>query len=120
MQQLRTLLRLPAVLGHLGDSRSTHYTRIQQGLFPKPVTLGGGHAVAWPADEVAAIVNARIAGKSDDQIKALVKLLEQARVTAALPADDIAVIFHAHVAGKSDADFKSLVQALEQARLANG
>lgn len=75
--ELRTLLRLPKVLAHTGDSRSTHYLRIQQGLMPKPVSLG--YAVAWPADEVAAVINARIAGKSDDEIKVLVQALEQAR-----------------------------------------
>jgi prophage regulatory protein len=77
--ELKTLLRLQMVLAHTGESRSTHYLRIQQGLFTKPVPLGGGHAVAWPADEVAAIINARIAAKSDAQIKDLVKALESAR-----------------------------------------
>jgi prophage regulatory protein len=77
--ELKTLLRLKKVLAHTGDSRSTHYLRIQQGLMPKHVSLGGGYAVAWPADEIAAIINARIAGQSDEQIKALVKMLEQAR-----------------------------------------
>jgi prophage regulatory protein len=120
VQQLRTLLRLPAVCAHLGESRSTVYANIRQGLFVKPVSLSGGHAVAWPADEVAAIINARIAGKSDDEIKALVKLLEQARLTAAMPAEDVVTILHARVAGTSDAEFKSLVEALEQARQANG
>jgi prophage regulatory protein len=115
----RYLERLPQVLSRTASSRSTHYSRIQQGLFTKPISLGG-QTVAWPADEVTAIINARIAGKSDDEIKALVKVLEQARLTAALPADDVAAILHAHVAGKSDAEFEALVQALEQARQANG
>jgi prophage regulatory protein len=115
----RTLLRLPAVIEHLGESRSTIYSNIQQGLFVKPISLSGGYAKAWPADEVAAIINARIAGKSDDQIKALVKALEQARLTADLPADDVVAILHTRVAGKSDAEFKALVETLDQARYAN-
>jgi prophage regulatory protein len=119
VQQLRTLLRLPKVLDHIGESRSALYSNIQQGLFVKPVQVGGGYAVAWPADEVAAIINARIAGKSNEEIKTLVKVLEHARLSAALPADEVAAILHARVASKSDDEFKALVQALEQARRAN-
>jgi len=119
VQQLRTLLRLPAVIEHLGESRSTIYFNIQQGLFVKPVPLSGGYAKAWPADEVAAIINARIAGKSDDEIQALVKTLHQARLTAGLPADDVVAILQPRVAGKSDDEFKALVEALDQARHAN-
>nr|VFJ66495.1 MAG: Prophage CP4-57 regulatory protein (AlpA) [Candidatus Kentron sp. DK] len=35
-----TILRLPAVKAQTGNSRSTHYLRITQGLFTKPVSLG--------------------------------------------------------------------------------
>jgi prophage regulatory protein len=119
MSLLRTLLRRTDVTAHTGESRSTLYARIAEGLFPKPVTLGGGHAVAWPADEVAAIINARIAGKSDEEIKTLVKALQQARLTADLPSDDVVAILQPRVAGKSDDEFKALVEALEQARHAN-
>lgn len=119
MQELRTLLRLVAVLAHTGESRSKLYSNIQQGLFVKPISLSGGYAKAWPADEVAAINNARIAGKSDNEIKALVKQLEQARLSADLPADDVVAILQTHIAGKSDDEFKALVKALEQARQAN-
>lgn len=78
----RTILRLPAVLRERGRSRSAHYLDIQQGLFTHPVSIGA-RAVGWPSDEVAALNAARIAGKTDEQIRALVVALEAARKTAA-------------------------------------
>lgn len=76
---LNPLLRRPVVEQATGHSRSTIYRDIQRGLFTKPVEIGGTR-VAWPANEVEAINKARIAGKSDDEIKALVIELEAARV----------------------------------------
>jgi prophage regulatory protein len=76
------LLRRPIVEQATGDSRSTIYRKIATGLFPKPVQIGG-ERVAWPANEVAAINQARIAGKSDDEIKQLVAELEAARTAGA-------------------------------------
>lgn len=78
----RTILRLPAVLRERGRSRSAHYLDIQEGLFTHPVSIGA-RAVGWPSDEVAALNAARIAGKTDAQIRALVVALEAARKTAA-------------------------------------
>ena len=78
---LNTLLRLPAVKGQSGYSRSTIYLRMSQGLWTRPVSLGA-RAVAWPAGDVAALNAARIAGKSEDQIRALVVKLEAARQSA--------------------------------------
>ncbi len=77
----QSILRLPAVKAESGASRSTIYLRIQQGLWPVPVKLGP-RSVGWPADEVAAMNGARIAGMSDEKIRALVKKLEVARKTA--------------------------------------
>lgn len=39
----------------------------------------GPRCVGWPAHEVAALNAARIAGKSDDEIRILVQELESAR-----------------------------------------
>lgn len=75
------ILRLPAVKAESGASRSTIYLRIQQGLWPKPVRLGP-RSVGWPASEVAAINDARIAGLPDDEIRALVVRLEAVRKSA--------------------------------------
>jgi prophage regulatory protein len=74
----RTILRIPAVKSYSGLSRSTIYLRIAQGLWTKPVSLGA-RAVGWPSDEVEAINAARIAGKSDEEVRALVAKLEAAR-----------------------------------------
>ena len=77
---LHTLLRLPAVKAQSGYSRSTIYLRISQGLWTKPVSLGA-RAVAWPAGDVAALNAARIAGRTDDQIRTLVLKLEAGRLS---------------------------------------
>lgn len=76
-----TILRLPSVLRERGRSRSAHYLDIQQGLFTHPVQIGL-RAVGWPASEVAALNAARIAGKSDAEIRELVARLEVARKAA--------------------------------------
>lgn len=72
------ILRLPAVKNRYGCSRSTLYLRISQGLWTKPVHLGA-RSVGWPASEVDALIAARIAGKSDEEIRVLVQQLEAAR-----------------------------------------
>lgn len=76
------IIRRKQVEIQTGHSRSTIYLRIQQGLWPRPVRLGP-RAVGWPADEIAALNAARIAGQSDDQIQQLVSQLLEARTHAA-------------------------------------
>jgi len=78
---MHTILRIPAVKTQSGLSRSTIYLRIAEGLWTKPVNLGA-RAVGWPSDEVAAINAARIAGKTDEEVRALVARLEMARKAA--------------------------------------
>ena len=75
---IEPILRRPRVEEAIGLSRSTIYLRVSQGLFTQPVSLGP-RAVGWPAGEVAAINAARIAGQSDDEIRALVTQLHNAR-----------------------------------------
>ena len=43
----------------------------------------GANSVGWPEHEINAIIAARVAGKSDDEIKVLVSELEAARKLAA-------------------------------------
>lgn len=81
---LNPLYRRPIVEKVYGKSRGTIYREIDTGLFVKPVVIGrdkNGNAcqVAWPANEVQDIIDARIAGKTDDEIKTLVIKLEAAR-----------------------------------------
>lgn len=75
------ILRLPTVKADSGYSRSTIYLRINQRLWTKPVKLGA-RSVGWPANEVAALNAARIAGKSNEEIRALVEKLEALRQSA--------------------------------------
>jgi len=79
---IKTILRIATVKAESGYPRSTLYLRISQGLWTKPVSLGE-RAVGWPSDEVAAINAARIAGRSDEEIRALVVRLEAARKSVA-------------------------------------
>ena len=73
-----TILRRRQVESESGYSRSTIYLRITQGLWTRPISLGP-RAVGWPAGEVAAINAARIAGRTDDEIRQLVVRLHMAR-----------------------------------------
>jgi len=73
-----TIWRRPTVQASCGYARSTLYLRISQGLWVRPVRLGG-RAVGWPAREVSALNAARIAGKTDPDIRALVTRLEAER-----------------------------------------
>ena len=75
---MHSILRLPKIKTSTGLSRSTIYLRIAQGVFTKPVSLGG-RAVGWPASEVAALNAARIAGQSNSEIRDLVLKLQAAR-----------------------------------------
>lgn len=69
------LLRIQSVKSETGDkSNATIYNNIRDGLFTKSVQIGK-RAVGWPAHEVKAICAARIAGKSEVEIKELVKEL---------------------------------------------
>ena len=58
-------LRLPEVLARTGLSRSTVYVRLDQGRFPRPVSLGD-RAVAWIESEVDEWMRARIAASRSD------------------------------------------------------
>jgi prophage regulatory protein len=77
------LLKLPAVLKLRCRGRTAHYQDIQDGFFTAPIKLGK-RAVAWPSCEVDAVLSARIAGRPDAEIKALVSRLHSARVGPAL------------------------------------
>ena len=74
-----SILRMPEVKAECGHrSHASVYTAIRAGLFTVPVPIGQ-RAVGWPDTEVKAINAARIAGKSEDQIRELVKKLHDAR-----------------------------------------
>ena len=73
-----TLLRFNTVKAKTGYPRSTLYYQIAKGTFPTPVKLGE-RAVGWLAAEVDAVIQARISGKPDDEIRGLIRQLVTAR-----------------------------------------
>lgn len=79
---MQNLMRLPAVAAAVGVSPLTVKRNWKKGLFPKPVKIGV-RAIAFPEHEVAAVNAARIAGKTEDEIRQLVTDLEFQRVNAA-------------------------------------
>jgi len=75
------ILRLPDVKSESGLSRSTIYLRITQGLWTKPISLGG-RTVGWPESEIIKLNTSRIAGKTDEEIRTLVLKLQADRKSA--------------------------------------
>lgn len=74
-----SIFRMPAVKAETGHrSHASIYNAINAGLFTKPVHIGR-RSVGWPSYEVRAINAARIAGRSDLEIKELVNRLHQKR-----------------------------------------
>ncbi len=58
-QEKLSILRRKQVEKRTGLSRSTIYLRIQEGTFPKPISLGA-RAVGWLENEIEAWLAARI------------------------------------------------------------
>ncbi len=77
------ILRMPAVKGRAGHrSDASIYNAIRDGLFTTGVAIGQ-RAKGWPDYEVDAIIAARIAGKSDTEIRELVTRLHAKRTELA-------------------------------------
>jgi len=74
--------RITEVLGNTGFGKTTLYKRIDDGLFPPSISLTG-RIVGWPEHEVDAVLSGIISGKSNQEIKELVKELVQLRSTKA-------------------------------------
>jgi prophage regulatory protein len=75
-----SIFRMPAVKAETGHkSHASIYNAIRAGLFTKPVQIGQ-RSVGWPDTEVFAINAARIAGKSETEIKDLVIRLHSKRM----------------------------------------
>ena len=78
-----SILRMPGVKNETGNrSHASIYNAIRAGLFTKPVKIGQ-RAVGWPDYEVSELVAARIAGKSETEIRELVKRLHAKRAELA-------------------------------------
>ncbi|OUV02806.1 MAG: hypothetical protein CBC42_04670 [Betaproteobacteria bacterium TMED82] len=72
------ILRIDGVKAKTGIARSTIYLRIEQGLLPKPFSIGG-KSVGWLSDEIVRINAARTSGCSNEEIIGLVKKIELER-----------------------------------------
>jgi len=60
LNQTMIILRLRDVKARTGLSRSTIYLRMSQGLFPKPISLGG-RSVGWIEAEVSEWIAYKVA-----------------------------------------------------------
>ena len=65
-------------MSRYGKSRSSIYAEGVDGLFPKSFKLSK-RSSGWIETETEAVIKARIAGKSEEEIKALVAQLEADR-----------------------------------------
>ena len=78
------ILRLPEVKRVLGlRADASVYNAIRVGLFTNGVAIGQ-RAKGWPDYEVDAINAARVAGKSENEIRELVKALHAKRSELAM------------------------------------
>lgn len=65
------IFKIPVVLDIFSKSKSGLYLDIKDGTFP-PAISTGKKSKGWPSHEVEAILRARIAGKSETEIRELV------------------------------------------------
>ena len=83
IQNEKLFYRMADIVRITGCSKAGIYLQINKsGTFPKPIKWGA-RAVRWPADEAHAVWDARRAGKSADEQRALVRQLHAARTAEA-------------------------------------
>jgi len=75
MSAFTRIIRKPELKEKMGlGSNSTVYAHVEEGTLTPPVKIGL-RASGWPENEADAINAARIAGKSDKEIRELVETL---------------------------------------------
>ena len=79
MANYSTLHRRPWETSLTPFCRATTYARIQDGTYPPPVKIG--RMSAWLDRELVAVNEALIAGRSDDELRELVRDLVSRRTT---------------------------------------
>lgn len=72
------MLKHREVLSRRARSRTSHWSDVKSGLFTRPVKMGI-RSLSWPEAEVDTLIKARIAGKTDNEIRSLVMRLEADR-----------------------------------------
>ena len=80
--QTVNFLRLPAVMAKRGRGRASTYNDVAAGVLTAPVSIGP-NCKGWPDYEVESINRARIAGKTESEIRALVEELHRSRKAVA-------------------------------------
>ena len=76
--KLEVMLLQHSAQEHLGIRSSLFWEQVAEGLLTRPIKMSA-RASRWPASEIAQIISARIYGKSEDEIRELVKQLHQKR-----------------------------------------
>lgn len=66
------IIRRPEVLEKVGRSKSAFYNDVKSGLFVPPISIGA-RAVGWVEHECDKVIQAMIAGYSEQQLKDLVQ-----------------------------------------------
>lgn len=79
------LLKDTEVGARLGMARSTTWDRVRDGTLPPPIRRGSKWS-RWPSDEIDRIEAAIVAGKSDDELRELVRELVAARIAGEVAA----------------------------------
>lgn len=74
-----TLIRKAEVTSLLNISKSTLYSRINEGLLPPGISMGG-RAIGYVKEEYQTVIAAMIAGYTKQELKHLVQELVEARV----------------------------------------
>jgi prophage regulatory protein len=64
MEQQR-FIRLPEVRSVTGLSRSTIYSLVGNGTFPRQVSIGGGRAIGWLESEIQGWIGERVAKRRE-------------------------------------------------------
>jgi len=78
-----TILRMSEVKAETGHrSHASIYSQIKAGLFTSGIAIGQ-RSRGWPASEVKAINAARIAGKTEAELRELVQRLHAKRIELA-------------------------------------
>lgn len=76
------VIRKPEACNLAGLSNTSLFEQTKAGIFPPPISLGA-RAVGFIAHEVQAVLAARTVGKSDDEIRQIVKALIKQREQSA-------------------------------------
>lgn len=71
---MESMLRCQAVMAQIGKRRTSLYEDVRAGVMTPPIKLGQ-RSVGWPSSEVQALLNLRIAGGSQAQLRLLVQRL---------------------------------------------